>query len=92
MAERETREFTTPGGHKVVLKTYLIAREFNPIADAKDDLKNSEKTLKLAEVGIVTIDGSPENVSERLLDLPLSDYTAVVKELNQLFSDLTETK
>jgi ABC-type uncharacterized transport system YnjBCD permease subunit len=27
MSERETKEFTTPGGHKVVLRTYLTGRE-----------------------------------------------------------------
>jgi hypothetical protein len=27
MPERETREFTTPGGHKVVLRSYLTGRE-----------------------------------------------------------------
>src|SRR5580658_4143954 len=27
MAERETREFTSPGGHKIVLNVYLTGRE-----------------------------------------------------------------
>jgi hypothetical protein len=27
MSERETKEFTTPGGHKVILCTYLTGRE-----------------------------------------------------------------
>src|SRR5262249_2098161 len=31
MAERETREITTPGGHKVVLRAYLTGREANEL-------------------------------------------------------------
>lgn len=31
MADRETREFTTPGGHTAVLKTYLTGREANEL-------------------------------------------------------------
>ena len=31
MSERETKEITTPGGHKVVIKTYLTAREANAL-------------------------------------------------------------
>ena len=91
MSERATKEFTTPGGRSVVLKTYLTAREMFSVTDNKD-LKDSEKTLKLAEAGIVSLEGSSENVAERLLDLPIADYTAIVKELTGLISDLTETQ
>jgi len=31
MVDRETKEITTPGGHKVVLKTYLTGRETNEL-------------------------------------------------------------
>jgi hypothetical protein len=31
MADRETREFTTPGGHIAVLKTYVTGREANEL-------------------------------------------------------------
>jgi hypothetical protein len=91
MSNRETKEFTTPNGRTLVLKTYLTAREMFTVTDNKD-LKDSEKTQKLAEAGIVSLDGSSENIGERLLDLPLADYTAIVKELTGLISDLTETK
>lgn len=91
MSDRATKEFSTPSGTKLVLKTYLTAREMFTVTDNKD-LKDSEKTLKLAEAGIVSLDGSTENIGERLLDMPLADYTSVVKELTSLVSDLTETK
>jgi hypothetical protein len=31
MADRETKEIVTPGGHKVVLRTYLTGREANEL-------------------------------------------------------------
>jgi hypothetical protein len=31
--ERETKELTTPGGHKAIIKTYLTAREANEIKE-----------------------------------------------------------
>ena len=31
MSERETKVFTTPGGHTVVLRTYLTGRESNEL-------------------------------------------------------------
>ena len=31
MAERETKEVTTPGGHTIVLRTYLTGREANEL-------------------------------------------------------------
>ena len=91
MSQRETKQFETPGGHKVILKTYLTAREVIPVTDATE-LKSSEKTQKLIEIGVISLDASTDNVVDRVLDLPISDYTAIVKELTGLFSDLTATK
>lgn len=88
---RPTKPFVTPGGHNLVVKTYLTARELLPITDDKD-LKESDKTIKLAEAGIVSFDGITENIGEILLDLPITEYTAIVKELTGLVSDLTEAK
>ena len=31
MADRETRDFTSPGGHTIVLNTYLTGRESNEL-------------------------------------------------------------
>jgi hypothetical protein len=91
MSERETKEFTTPGGHKLVLKTYLTAREAMPVID-KQDLTGTQKAQELASSAIVSMDGSNEGISEKLLDLPLQEYTAILKELTELVSDLKETK
>ncbi len=91
MNDRETKEFTSPGGHKVVLKTYLTAREFTPIVDDKD-LTNSAKTQRFAVASIVSLDGETEGIGDKLLDLPLAEYTAIVKEVGGLITDLTAEK
>lgn len=49
---RETTEFTTSGGHKIVHKTYLTGREFNEIERML--LKNT--TVKLVD-GEVNVEG-----------------------------------
>jgi hypothetical protein len=92
MSDREVKEFTTPKGLKIILKTYLTAREFTPIVDGKDTLKFSEKNNMLIEAGIVSINGSTENVLQQVLDLPVTEYTAITKELGTLIMDLIETK
>lgn len=45
--ERETKSFTTPGGHVILIKTYLTGREANSI---KEDLF---KNMKLDQKGDV---------------------------------------
>ena len=46
MSERPTKEFTTPGGLTVVIKTYLTAREAMPVIDEKT-LTDTERSQKL---------------------------------------------
>jgi hypothetical protein len=89
--ERETKEYVTPRGVKVLMKTYLTAREAVPVVDAKD-LTDVEKSQKLAAVAIVSLDGSAENVADRMLDLPIKEYSAILTELTALIADLKETK
>jgi len=91
MSERPTKEFTTPGGLKVVIKTYLTAREAMPVIDGKT-LTDMERSQKLAAAAIVSIDGATEGVDEKLLDLPVQEYTAILTEITALISDLKPTK
>lgn len=57
MNERETREFVTPAGNKVVLKTYLTGKESNDL-----------KALMYAELKINASDAATGKVS--LADMP----------------------
>ena len=99
--ERETKEFTTPGGRKVTVKTYLTAREVNNVLrqifgsqevstqDGAPQAKLSmvvgiERNIKLIEAAVVSLDGSADNLAERLQDLPAAEYTAILNEVKAL--------
>ncbi len=100
MDERKTREFTTPGGHTVVVKEYLTAREVNSVLtdlfkaqevtpDAGSTPKISlalgvQRNVKLVEAAVISLDGSTDNLSDRLLDLPASEHTAILNEVKGL--------
>jgi hypothetical protein len=97
--ERQNHEITTPGGHTVVVKEYLTAREVNGVltdlfktqevsADDKAPklsmLVGIQRNIKLVEAAVVSLDGSTDNLAERLQDLPSKDYTAVHTEVKGL--------
>jgi len=57
MPTRETREITTPGGHKIVLRTYLSGREDNELtAVLYSDLKMSVEDM---QKGITSVKDVP---------------------------------
>lgn len=105
MSERETKEFTTPAGHKIVLRTYLTGREASEIKSAMfgalkmnmgdaesgkvniSDLPGSfliEQERKALGFLLVSIDGDATAPIDILLELPSSEYDAVVKEVNTI--------
>ena len=93
---RETKELTTPGGRKVVTKTYLTGREVDGVLkellkdrEAGDKptlpmLVGLERNNKLIEAAVVSFDGSAENIFERIQDLPASEKTFLLKEVQEL--------
>jgi hypothetical protein len=88
MSDRQTKQLETPGGHKVVLKEYITAREFLPIMKAVPTTPtaadNVEKGLNLIDVAVISIDGNSEKVSELAQDLPMEDYLFIVQEVTKL--------
>jgi hypothetical protein len=97
--ERTNHEITTPRGFKVVVKGYLTAREVNAVltdlfksqeisaADKSPKLSmlvGIQRNVKLIETAVISLDGSIENVAERLQDLPSKDYTAILTEVKGL--------
>src|SRR5438105_15938549 len=102
---RDTREFTTPGGHKVILNAYLTGREaqelksimFSSLKMNMDDVQNSkigigdmpsgfliEQEKKALSYLLVSIDGDVSAPIDTLLDLPSTEYNAVVFEINKI--------
>jgi hypothetical protein len=113
MSDRQTFEFTTPAGHKVVLNTYLTGREAQELKSVMfSSLKMSMDDVQTAKVGladvptaflveqekkalgylVVSIDGDPADPVAKLLDLPSSEYEAVVKEINKITNPTTPEK
>jgi hypothetical protein len=59
MADRETREFTTPGGHKVVLRTYLTGQEDNELTSVLyGDLKMSVEDMQKGIASVKDVPGT----------------------------------
>jgi hypothetical protein len=82
MSERETNELTTPAGRKVVVKTYVTARESLAALDEKKTAV--EKTNALAVAIIVSIDGVSADLENVLLDLPLPEYAYLISKVKDI--------
>ena len=95
--EKETKEITTPQGRKAVVRTFLTGREVDAIlADLfKDQQSGGEKpsvpmTLalqrnnKLIEAALVSLEGSAEGAFERLQDLPASEKSFILQQVQEL--------
>jgi hypothetical protein len=95
MTERKTKTVTAPSGVVVELKEYISAGEFLDATESKDgnDLPKQQLAKKLVETAVVSLNGSRENISTAIRDLPLADYLFLSKEVAKLTSgDFTEAK
>lgn len=111
--ERETKTVKTPGGHDLVLKTYLTGRESNELksllfssvkinsSDAEagnvaiGDISGQlvlDQERKSIELLVVSLDGTAEGATDRILDLPEAEYAAVVEEINKIRSPFPKAK
>jgi hypothetical protein len=110
MAERETKEFTTPAGHKIILNAYLTGREaaaikavmlaslkmtMSDLESKKVDMGGlsgdvlAQQERKTLDFLIVSVNGSAETPVEKLLDLPSTEYDAVLKEIETIKNPTT---
>lgn len=106
MSERETRELTTPNGHKVVIKTYLTARELRAVeavyatgaSISPDRPVTVEGSVmykaqdELLKQALVSVNGVSENCSEKLLDLRKSDFDFVLGEVDKISREVADVK
>jgi hypothetical protein len=59
MPDRETREFTTPSGHKVVLRTYLTGREATELKSVMfSALKMNMEDAQSGKVNVSDVPGT----------------------------------
>ncbi len=95
-----SKDFETRGGHKVVLKEFVTARDMRTLKDmymavAKFDQKGGEVfdvdvdkaneiENKTLELVVISLDGATEGIMEKLLDLPASDYTEIFDQVQSV--------
>ncbi len=96
MSDRETKEISTPQGHKAVIKTYLTGREVDAVledlfkdreagADPKIPMALAiKRNNKLIEAAVISLDDSTENIFERLQDLPASEKAYILNQVQEL--------
>lgn len=90
--DRKTKEIKTTGGHTAVLVEYITGREKREITEiffGAMALANGDKSAitrpgtmnsaddKAIQIVVRSLDGSTENILERILDLPVEDYTEI---------------
>jgi hypothetical protein len=102
---RDTREFLSPGGHKIIFNAYLTGREaqdlkavmFSSLKVNMDDVQSGkvgigevpssflvDQEKKALAYLVVSIDGDATEPVTKLLELPSTEYDAVLKEINQI--------
>lgn len=87
---RPTRELKTSGGHVLVLYDYITGAENWQIrqiyihglktgdADSSTALEAEKKAFELV---ILSLDGTSENIADRILALPLTEYKQITDEV-----------
>ena len=87
-----TKEITTAGGKKIVIKTFITYGDHLKLVDiyGEDTLSKNEKFRKAdktgAELVLVSIDGETEGLYEKYLALPLADATEVADALKEVLN------
>ena len=95
--DRETKELTTPLGHKVVIKTYLTGAEADAVTrqifEGKDTAMEKptmpstaglDKIVLTLKAAIVSLDGVPDGAFDKLNELPVSERNFVMAEFKKL--------
>lgn len=95
MSARKISQLTLPSGAIVELKEYISAGEFLDATEVRDgaELSKSDLAKKILSLAVVSVNGSTENISDALRELPLKDYLVLSKEVAKLTNaDFTEAK
>lgn len=96
MSERLLHECLTSSGHKYEMIEYITGgegRSMGFLASTESSVENQEKLQDLMiTTAVKSLDGSSENILERVKDLPLTDYTEIIQETTKLFGGLDDQK
>ena len=96
MADRETTELKTVNGHSVVYYAKIKGREFLDIVKKEytgnEQAQGVDKALDMMQAVVVSVDGSNENMVERIKDFELEDYLEVTKTVAGLVGNFPTAK
>jgi hypothetical protein len=89
--ERSTTDLTTTNGHTVVMHDYVTGNEARAIKRVSDaDGGNAEAMDKAQDHAVRLVvrllDGSTEQIVERMGELPLADYSEIVAAVTDLLN------
>lgn len=76
--QNTTKEIITALGSKIVIKAFLT---FDDLEAALDIENAAEKSKKIIETALVSVNGATEDAYKALRALPISEYLAVSKEV-----------
>lgn len=81
--DREIKEFTTKGGHKYAIKSYITFEEIEPHLKITDD---GEKSRKMMELSLISLDGDSKDVIARARKLPFIEYTEIATKVGEMLN------
>jgi len=92
MTDRETRTVTTPGGHTVVLRSYLTGREANELRQVLyADLKLNMEDVQSGKIAIDEIPASfIVNQEQRAIEILVVSVDGVTENAAQTLLDFPE--
>lgn len=89
--ERATKEIKTTGGHTAKFYDYMTAGEAQAMAALLPDngttAQNMEANNKAVASALLELNGTPDEILKRLLELPVKDF----REISDAVQALVET-
>jgi hypothetical protein len=93
----ETKELTTPNGHKIEVKQWITgrdARDINAVLFDEMEIGTAQPTIgagkltkmidKQIECVVTKVDGVAEGILDKVLDMRSDDYTFIVAEVQKV--------
>ena len=85
-----TKEFVTPLGNKIVIKSFLTYNDLEPTLGLEDTIAKSNKVMELS---IISINGVTDSPYKLVRELPISEYKAISQEVtSSLTGNFTPAK
>jgi hypothetical protein len=90
--EKPKKEIQSPRGVKFEIFEYITGRDIKKVSEVVSQQGRGKSIDAMIEIGLISIEGSNENLSERLLDLHGEDYVFIIQKISNLFNIGQEKK